>query len=191
MSLYLIVIGLANAAMVAVGLLCTEYAWWQVVASVVGATVGVIALDGLVAWLIRLLPERWFAAPRSLGAKRWEMRLYRALGIRRWKERVPELGCFTKFSKSRLERPTDADYLARYILECNYGVVIHLANALVGVAVLLLQPLRPLWLFAWPVTVINAILSLLPTFILRYNLPSVSYWHRRALRASQADRDSI
>ena len=191
MTLYLIVIGMANAAMAVVGILCTEYAWWQVVAAVVGATVGVIALDGLTAWLIRLLPERWFSAPRQFGAARWEKQLYRCIGIRRWRNHVPELGCFTKFSKSRLERPTNADYLARYMLECNYGVVIHLVNALVGVAVLFLQPLRPLWLFAVPVTVINAVLSLLPTFILRYNLPSVCYLHRRAVKAAEKDVTSV
>ena len=173
MSFYLIVIGAADVLLSVLGILYTDYAWWQSVLGVVLATVGVIALDGLTAWLIRLLPERWFDVSHRMGAGRREVRFYRTIGIRRWKEKIPELGCFTNFSKSRVEQPTDASYLCRYIMECHYGVVIPVC-----------QPLRPLWLFALPVTVINAVLSLLPLFVLRYNLPKLLYLYERALRKS-------
>ena len=184
MSFYLIVIGAADVLLSVLGILYTDYAWWQSVLGVVLATVGVIALDGLTAWLIRLLPERWFDVSHRMGAGRREVRFYRTIGIRRWKEKIPELGCFTNFSKSRVEQPTDASYLCRYIMECHYGVVIHLCNALVGALIPVCQPLRPLWLFALPVTVINAVLSLLPLFVLRYNLPKLLYLYERALRKS-------
>lgn len=189
MILYVGIIVVANVVLAVLGTLVTELPWWNVTLRVVLATVGVIALDGLTAWLVRLLPERYFSVPRQFGAGRREIRFYRRIGIRTWKEKVPELGLFTKFSKSRVERPTDADYLARFILESNYGVMIHLVNAVVGFALCAVPVLYPVWLIALPVAVVNAVLSLLPMFILRYNLPKLAYLHVRS--AKKAERVEI
>ena len=185
---YVAVIAASNLILSVLGILLTEYPWWQVVLTFLASTVAVIALDGLTAWLIRLLPERWFSAPRHLGGTRREIRLYRGLGIRKWKEKIPELGCFTSFSKSRVERPSDGAYLARYIMECNYGVVIHLVNAAVGFVLLALCPLRPIWLFSLPVALINGLLSLLPVLVLRYNLPKLCYLYERTRRKTDTEK---
>lgn len=191
MILYIIVILVANVALTVLGTLVVEdFHWWQVALRTVTATVGVIALDGLTAWLVRLLPERYFSAPRQFGAGKREIRFYRHIGIRAWKEKVPELGLFTKFSKSRVEKPTDADYLGRFILECNYGVIIHLVNAVVGFALCAIPFFYPVWLIALPVALINAILSLLPMFILRYNLPKLAFLHGRALKKAERAENS-
>ena len=182
---YVAVIAASNLLLSALGIVCTQYPWWWVVLTLVASTVAVIALDGLTAFLVRRFPERWFSLPRCFGGHRWECRLYRRLGIRKWKEQIPELGCFTSFSKSRVERPSDGEYLARYIMECNYGVAIHGVNAAVGFLLLALCPLRPMWLFALPVALINGSLSLLPLFVLRYNLPKLQYLHERTQRKAE------
>ena len=143
--------------------------------------VGVIAIDGLFAFVIRRLPERWFAPEARLFAvgKR-EKNFYRGTGINTWKKHVPEWGCFTGFHKDKMREPSDSAYLGRFLLESNYGVAGHVAGAFFGFALMLIPPLRPLTV-ALPIAAVNCILSLLPTMILRFNTPALRRLYRRNL----------
>ena len=134
-------------------------------------TVSVIAWDGVVALLIRRLPwpKGWFAPERAMFyAGRRERALYRKIGINEWKHHVPELGCFTGFSKSEFCSPRDTQYLARFLIESNYGVAIHLANAFLGFLIIVL-PWCSSPAIALPIALVNMVLSLLPVAILRFN----------------------
>lgn len=148
------------------------------------ATAEVIAIDGLIATAIRrLLPPCWFDCRHTrYCATRREMALYEALGIKRWKDKVLELGVFTSFSKRHVTHPFDPDYTARFILESNYGIAIHAACLPAGFLVMLLYPFGyPLRFGLW-VACVNAALNLLPLCILRYNLPRLHRLHRCGLR---------
>jgi hypothetical protein len=134
-------------------------------------TVSVIAWDGIVALLIRRLPlpKSWFAPERRIFyAGKRERAFYRRIGIQAWKQHVPELGCFTGFSKSEFTSPRDTRYLACFLMESNYGVAIHLANALLGFLIILL-PYCSSPSIALPIALVNLVLSLLPVAILRFN----------------------
>ncbi|MBQ8350648.1 MAG: hypothetical protein IJY20_01210 [Clostridia bacterium] len=145
-----------------------------VVLAVFVSTVTVIVLDGLLAFLIRRLPSGWFSrGKRIFVASRRECRLYIALGVRRWKDKIPELGMFTGFHKNKVYRPQDNAYIARFILECNYGEVIHLVGALLGFFIVFLCPLAYAPWIGIPVAVVNFVLNLLPLFALRYNVPKL------------------
>ena len=143
---------------------------WIALSTLLG-TVSVIAWDGVVALLIRRLPlpQRWFSPEsRVFAVGRREHLFYRAIGINLWKDRVPELGCFTGFSKSEFTSPRDTTYLARFLMESNYGVAIHLANAVLGFLIILL-PWCSSPAIAIPIALVNMILSLLPVAVLRFN----------------------
>ena len=72
--------------------------------AVFGGTVLVIAIDGLFAFLIRRLPEKWFApGARLFRVGKKERDLLGKLGVKRWKHLVPELGFLSGFPKDRLE----------------------------------------------------------------------------------------
>lgn len=145
-------------------------------------TVAVIAVDGVFAFLIRRLPERWFRPENpSFAVSPRERRIYSALGIKRWKDLIPELGVFTGFHKDRLESTSDTAYLCRFLLESNYGVLIHLANAVSGFLILLL-PFASRVCIALPVACVNFVLSILPVMILRYHTPVLLRLYRRSLR---------
>ena len=140
----------------------------------------VILWDGLWAFLIRRMPEKYFAPMKkcfAVGEK--ELGFYRYLRIKKWKRFVPELGGFTGFHKDKLADPRDPEYLSRYLLEANYGVLIHFVNALLGFAILFL-PFLPLSL-GIPIVIVNGILSLMPAMILRSNTPAL---RRLLLRSS-------
>lgn len=151
--------------------------------SVVIATVAVIAVDGISALAIRrLTPQKWYQPNRRFfRVSKKERNFYRSIKIKMWKDKVPELGLFTGFSKSRLESTDNEDYLARFLLESNYGVIIHLANALLGFLIAFIPFCsRPsIWI---PVFAVNFILSLMPVAVLRYTSHTLLALYERSER---------
>ncbi len=144
--------------------------------------IAVIAVDGLFAFIVRRMPERWFAPEaRLFSVSDREKRFYRRTRINTWKQYVPEWGCFTGFHKDRVRDPSSSAYIGRFLLESNYGVMGHLVGVFAGFAILLLPFLAPLTM-ALPIAVINAILNLLPTAILRANTPGLRAMYRRCLK---------
>ncbi len=143
-------------------------------------------IDGIAALIVRrLLPEKWFSpnAPLfSVGER--ERILYRKLKINAWKDCVPELGCFTGFHKDKVREPSSSAYLARFIVESNYGVLGHVAGAILGFLVMLLPFGHP-FSIGLPVALVNFVLSMLPTMILRFNTPSLQKLYQRSLRKEE------
>ncbi len=147
------------------------------------------AIDGILAFLIRRLPERFFSPESPLfsvsGAER---RFYRRIGINGWKDKVPEWGGLTGFHKNHLASPRDSRYLARFLLESNYGVAIHAACALGGFLILLL-PFSGKLSVGLPIACVNLVLNLLPAMILRFNTPPLRHLYRRSLE--KAGRSAV
>lgn len=166
MKLYAIIIGIANLVIMAANILWHGNVPLSLLAPP-AATVFVIALDGVGAALLRKLPERFFSPDRRVFvAGKKERNFYRCLKIKKWKAKIPELGGFTNFHKDKIESKTDKQYLRKFLLEINYGVIIHLQNAVFGFLTMLLPfPLSVTLLVA----IVNFVLSLMPMAVLRYN----------------------
>ena len=159
------------------------------VTTVVGV-LAVIAVDGVFAFLVRRLPEKWFAplAPIFSVSER-EGRLYKKIKLAKWKHLVPELGCFTGFHKDKLRDSKSARYLGRFLLESNYGVVGHVAGAVLGFLILLLPFLKPRTV-ALPIAIVNLVLNLAPTAILRANTPTLRRLYARALAREERETEN-
>lgn len=142
-----------------------------ILAAVLGA-IAVIAIDGVFAFIIRRLPEKWFGYDKKIwNVSKAECNFYEKLGIKLWKDKILELGVFTSFSKKTIANPDSKEYMERFILESNYGAIIHIANAIFGFLVIFCFPLKLIFCFGLPISIVNGILSLLPYMILRYNIP--------------------
>ncbi len=171
--LYLIIIFISIVLISGANLLFTIPITPQEVGSVlfavVIAAVAIFALDAIGALIIRrLTPKSWYTPDKKLfKVSKKERNIYRALKIKSWKDSVPELGGFTSFHKDKLESISDSAYLERFIIEANYGVVIHLANAVFGFAIMFIPfcSSPTIWI---PVFAVNFVLSILPVAILRY-----------------------
>lgn len=153
--------------------------FWFILGAVLINVVAVIAVDGLFAFFIRRLPEKWFGHERrffQVSAK--EKKFYEKLKIRKWKDKVPELGQFTNFHKNKVAEPRNNAYLERYMLEAAYGEVIHLAGCFLGFVIIFFYPLKYWLCFGFPVAVINLIMNILPYFILRYNFYKMKVLYR-------------
>lgn len=163
---------------------------WNIVLCVVVSLVAVIAIDGLFATLVRwICPKKWFAVDKEgFAANKKECLFYEKLGIKKWKDKVVELGFFTGFRKNKIADPNNNEYVARYIIEANYGIGVHVACMIFGFLVCLVFPAH--WYsIGLPVGFVNMIVNSLSFMILRYNLPKLRTLYRiNAKRAARREK---
>ena len=181
MVLYLAVIALGMIITAALNIFFNPIyhdKWWLYIIFTVAFTVLAVIVDAIVAIVIRKMPEKWFQKDKGIfhtGEK--ELKFYTFLKVQKWKDFIPELGSFTGFHKNKVANPFDNDYIARFILEARYGVAVHFYSVPASFLILLGDWIMYLgqsniWLtIALPVAIVNAILIVLPAFILKYNLP--------------------
>ena len=175
MLLYILTIGIAMVL-----IFCGNYFWFPVDMSLIKISILtviqpflMVAWDGIFAAFIRhVLPAKWFSKELRINqVSKAECKFYEMLGIKYWKDHVLELGMFTSFSKKKVQDPNDPAYVERFILECNYGVAVHFWNLILAFPLVFFFP-RPIGVrFVLPAAITNAILSVLPLMILRYNIP--------------------
>lgn len=175
MVLYIVSIVVADLLILLFNLLAraqTGLGLGYVIYASISAAVYVIAIDAVVAAFVRrALPEKWFTYKVKIhDASRTECKIYEMLGIKLWKDHVVELGTFTNFSKKTVADPESREYIERFILECNFGAVIHIVSVFVGYVLVFFYPLRDAMRFAFPAATVNAVLNLMPYMILRYNV---------------------
>lgn len=164
---------------------------WNIVLCVAVSVVGAILIDSVFATIIRwILPKKWFSIDKKgFAAGNKERRFYERIGIKKWKDKVIELGAFTGFRKNKIADPANNEYIARYILEANYGIVVHIACIFCGYLVCFVFPAH--WYsVGLPVGFVNMALNALPLMILRYNLPKLYTLYRlNARRAEQTQAE--
>jgi hypothetical protein len=181
MVLYLITIFVGVALVSALNIFFNplyQNGWWVYILFTLGFTVVAVIVDAIVAIVIRKMPERWFQEDKGIfKTSERELKFYRFLKVHKWKDFVPELGNFTGFHKNKVVTPFDNEYISRFILEARYGVAIHFYSVPASFLIILCDwrmytGESNLWLtIALPVAIVNAILIVLPAFILKYNLP--------------------
>ena len=152
---------------------------WNIVLCVFVSVVGAIAIDSVFATLVRwACPKKWFSVEKKFwAAKKKECRFYEKIGIKKWKDKVIELGAFTGFRKNKIAEPNNNEYVGRYIVEANYGIGVHIACLFSGYLVCLIYPAYRCWV-GLPVGFVSTVLNALPLMILRYNLPKLHTLYR-------------
>ena len=181
--LYLTII-IGGAILIAIANTLVAFSWQLLLTNLLAVAIGVIAIiaqDGIGAIIIRrLTPKTWYLPERrffTVSAK--ERKFYTKLKIKKWKDLVPELGLFTGFSKSEIKDSDDPEYLGRFLMEANYGVIIHIANAVLGfvIAFIPICSSPSIWI---PIYVVNFVLSILPVAILRYTSHTLAKLYQRS-----------
>ena len=171
MILYLVIIAIAVLAIAAVVSLAASTAFFPVLGWTALATATVILVDALTATICRLLPAKCANPEKKIfqvSAK--EKKFYEKLKIRKWKDRVPEIGQFTGFRKNKVVDPKSVEYLERFLLEACYGEIGHIVSCITSHLILLLFPLYELWFaVAIPVATVSLLLNIPSFCILRYN----------------------
>lgn len=171
MILYLMLIAFAMILISAVVAPLAGMTFLKVLGTTGIAVVALILIDAIVATSARLLPERFADHSKkvfTVSAK--EKKFYEKLKIRKWKDKVPEIGHFTGFRKNKLDDPQNPAYVERFLLENCYGEIGHFFSSILGFLVLFLFPISRIWFaVSIPAAVVNVFLNLPSLFILRYN----------------------
>ena len=152
-----------------------------------GAALAAFLIGALAATLTRAVPPRFFdPRARRFAVSKRERRLLVRIGIRAWKDKIPEVGALLGYlSKKKVTDRNDNDYLFHFMTETCYAEVMHLVCCFVGFLILipaLFFDTRYLFFIVLPVAVIHAILHFLPVLVQRYVRPFLlhAYLHNRA-----------
>ena len=183
MILYLIVIIFAMTIISILNIILGGYSVGFVILAVVTTTIFQFIIDGLFALIINKLPDKWFGADKKcFDVSKTAQRFYEKLQIRKWKNKVWELGGLAGFRKNKLRDPKDTDYIEQFIIESNKGVVTHRIGYFVGFFGIFLFPRKYALTIGFPIACVNLILNVMPTMILRYNIPKLKALHTRLKR---------
>ena len=174
MILYLSVIGAAVILISAVNIVLGTASWYNVIIAVAICTAAQFALDGIIAIVINKMPDKYFGIDNPLYAvTEAEKKLYKKIKVRSWKDKVWELGGLGGFSKKSLSDPGSPEYIEKFIIECNKGVLTHRLSYPIGFLPMLCIPGVGAFSIALPVAAVNLFLNILPTLVLRYNTPKL------------------
>ena len=188
MKLYLSVIGIAMLVISVLNILFDTAVWYYVIIAVVLCTALQFVFDGLIAIAINKMPNKWFGVDNPLYlVTKTERSLYKKLKVRLWKDKVWELGGLGGFSKKELKAPDSPEYIERFIIECNKGVLTHRLSYPIGFLAMLALPNVCALTIALPVAVVNLFLNILPTLVLRYNTPMLKSMLKRLRRKQKTD----
>ncbi len=172
MKLYLSIIGIAMLVISVFNIIFETASWYYIVIAVIWCTALQFAFDGTFAIVINKMPDGWFGVDNPFyQVSEWERKLYKKLKVRRWKDKVWELGGLGGFSKKVLKEPNSPAYIEKFIIECNKGVLTHRLSYPIGFLAMLTLPNVCALTIAIPVAVVNLFLNILPTLALRYNTP--------------------
>ena len=149
-----------------------------------------IAFNAVVSLLTRAIPQdkinihsKYFKTFKN------ERKLYESLGVRKFKDKIPDMGgVFTGFSKSEIVS-TDPQYLERFIKETILGELSHILGILCCVFVFLIFNDYVLN-FALPLFVLNTYFNLMPIMVQRYNRPKLyRIYERQVAQSNQKVED--
>ena len=172
MKLYLSIIGIAMLVISLVNIIFETASWYCIVIAVIWCTALQFAIDGIFAIIINKMPDKWFGVEnRAYYVSKKETKFYKKLKVRRWKDKVWELGGLGGFSKKTLLTPNSPEYIEKFIIECNKGVLTHRIGYFVGFFAMLTVPNICAFTIALPIAIVNLFLNILPTIVLRYNTP--------------------
>ena len=187
MKLYFTTIGIAMALISAVNIAFETVPWYYILTMVAWCTALQFILDGAVALLVRLTPDRLYGIDNPLfHITRWEREMYKRLRVRLWKDKVWELGGIGGFSKKSMTSTNDPEYVKKFIIECNRGVTTHRLSYPIGFVAMLTLDGACVFTVALPVALVNLYLNILPTLVLRYNTPMLKSLYERLLKKSTA-----
>lgn len=123
---------------------------------------------GAVSLIMRtLIPERRWNFERGLfKVRERELKLYNKLKVRRWKDRIPEMGKMGGFAKREI-KSTERKYIEKFLRETCYAEAMHFNVGLLGFTALFFFRAETLFI-ALPLVLVNFALHALPCIVQRF-----------------------
>ena len=178
MLLYLLIIFI-SAIIISVfnilfGLSLLNCSWWVVIVICVGGIVYEFLVDLIVAIIIKKTPNKWYSSDKKIfNVPNWYKHFAESLKVKKWKDKILELGSYGGFSKRKIENPKELDYVNTFLTEINKVIITHYVILPVGFTLLFVLPARFILTVLLPIALVNAFLNVLPIIVLKYNYPKL------------------
>lgn len=185
MKLYFTIIGCGLTTIAIINVLLGFVAPLWVLFWVIALAVSCGLIDGFVALTVHLLPKKMFdPEKKAFKVSEKKLNFYKKIGVKKWKEKVPDLGQFANFKKNKIDQPFNIKYMHKFLVENCYGDMIHLISGFAGFLIVFFTPLNLALSIALPVALINFIINYMPAIIQRYNRPKLLNIYKRLLDSS-------
>lgn len=155
----------------------------------------VVVATFLIAFLASLLPTKFYEPNRKIfHVFKFEKKLYEKLGIKHWKDNIPELGKqLSGFDKHTIAEPDNPEYIHKFLLENCKGSFLHaisIAYSLLSLLILIFILPWPFVLTMWlPTAIVAIIVHSLSLMILRYTRPKLMIVYKRLTRNKEKDKE--
>lgn len=173
---FVIVIIIANLMIIGINLIFNVFnlsTAYIVLSSLIG-TFALILITIIVAVLISFIPKKWFHENfRFFKISKQEQKFYDWIGIKYWKEFVPEFGTVIRFKKNKIYDKYNNEYILRFLKEQCETEILHYLAAFLGFGIIFIWPLKYCLNFAIPLAIVGAVLNILPALVQRYNRPKL------------------
>ena len=148
-----------------------------------------------VAIIIRMLPRKWFNPNRKIyqvGDK--ERQFLLKIDIKKWKDKIPEMGQTVNFKKDKLQDANNAEYIQKFLVETCYAESLHISCAVLAIIFafisLLFMPNLFVWTVSLPVAIVYSIYNIPSILIQRYNRPRLKVQLKRLTKNNNSDNIS-
>lgn len=151
-----------------------------------------VAIDAIVALIVHSVPEEKIDPFKKIFvASNKERKFYEKLGVRVWKDIIPESGkALAGFDKRQVEKPNDNTYILKFLRETCYAGIMHSISIFACFVVFAFMPYK--LSIVLPVVLTNVLLQLLPVIVQRYNrirLISLYYFNKRHQEREQNEQN--
>ena len=131
----------------------------------------------------RMLPREHFDPQR----KRWhtfkfEEKLQRLLRVKKWKDKIPELGSLSGFEKKKIEDPNKPKYLYKFLTENCLADSLHFFSVFAGLLTFVFLPSHFILTIALPVFITNGVMHTMSWMVQRFLRPKMLKMYERLLR---------
>ena len=140
-----------------------------------------VVIDAVCALFVRYcLPKKVFnpfLKIYNVGKK--ERKFYEKIGIRQWKDRIPEAGqLFANFAKTEILDMTNNEYVKKFMSETIYAEIMHWLSVIFSFLIIFIDLSLALTV-GLPLVIGNMILNLMPVLVQRYNRPKLMVLYQR------------
>ncbi|MCL1901220.1 MAG: hypothetical protein FWG51_02345 [Firmicutes bacterium] len=146
-----------------------DFPIWFNFLGVIGSAIAVIVIHGLCAHVSHKNQHKINPFSRYFTVTMRQHSFYPKLGVKKFKNLLPDLGLLVKFPKRKILDPKSKEYLYFYLLESCSGERGHFFAIFAGFLIVFIFPLKYFLCFGIPIATVNAVLALMPLIALRYN----------------------
>ena len=156
-------------------------------------TISVIIIDLILAGIFcQLFPKKYYNPfKKRFNIFKWEKRFYETIGIKKWKDKIPDLGKLDGFAKRNAGNLNDNKNIMNFMEKTCSGEITHMWSIPFGFLIILLVPINLGLSICLPIAIVNAVLNYLPFVTQRYNRRKLLVAYERNKRKEQLIKEKV